>query len=816
MAVAGESRSFIGRLDASDALRRRADAAWNGRGGITLVEGETGVGKSTLVESFIAPFREQGMYVLIARSLSLDNPPPFHLIRSARPAGSADRRGDSDIPGGAPPLALAFSQHSDPVILGFAPRADRPALEDRWPVEERLLEALSPPGETTDAHRARLFSSLSDTFLHLAEEAPTLLVLEDIHRADDASIEFLEYLGPQLEHRPLWVVATTLPVSALSENRRSAIERLRRAAETDSITIRPFTAGEVEQFVRTLKSDRPVDMEDITRWHSQTGGNPLFIEQLLRTRRTIGGAGVAGPEGSAGAPRDIAQYLARQLPLLAEDELRVMTVGAILGREFPFQLLLRASGEDEERLSEIVERLVARGILRDRPDEVLEFVHDELRGEVYSNLTDTRRRLLHKRAGEALEATGAADVATIFALARHFYLGKVDEKAALYNRLSAEFASRSYSPGTARPHLERALESHRRALPHDLTGELEMILELAVQLGRLGELKPAEHLLDDALRREALVRGASPAQRALLKIYLARILTDQGQWGEADRLTTELLGSAEARSTPSTLIAVHRLRGELLYYHGRYPESLEQHDAALHIARELGDPREIALETVRRANVLGMIPERVEEAVAAYRYAREELVRLGDRGEAAYALLFLGVVLSQHGRTPEGLVALEEAVKLADEAHDLRRVGWALFNIADLQREMHNLGGATLANERAREILDRVGDRFGLTQTLIVAGKILIDQGEWARAEIELLEAYRLVRELRTPADELDVLLRLALVALGKGEPASARSRADELGRRDVRKIRPDLAPDFDDLLRRLSEAGVDPGPPSA
>jgi hypothetical protein len=146
----------------------------------------------------------------------------------------------------------------------------------------------------------------------------------------------------------------------------------------------------------------------------------------------------------------------------------------------------------------------------------------------------------------------------------------------------------------------------------------------------------------------------------------------------------------------------------------------------------------------------------------------------------------------------------------------MRRVGWALFNIADLQREMHNLGGATLANERAREILDRVGDRFGLTQTLIVAGKILIDQGEWARAEIELLEAYRLVRELRTPADELDVLLRLALVALGKGETVSARSRADELGRCEVRKVRPDLAPDFDDLLRRLSEAGVDPGPPAA
>jgi tetratricopeptide (TPR) repeat protein len=311
-----------------------------------------------------------------------------------------------------------------------------------------------------------------------------------------------------------------------------------------------------------------------------------------------------------------------------------------------------------------------------------------------------------------------------------------------------------------------------------------------------------------------LLRHASATQRVLLKIYLARVLTDEGQWDQADRLTQELLGSAEVHVTPVTLIAVHRLRGELLYYHGRYVESLAHHDSALALAKTLGDPREIALETVRRANVLGMIPDRVDEAVEAYRHAREDLVRLGDRGEAAYALLFMGVVLSQHGRTPEGLVALEEAQKLAEEAHDLRRVGWSLFNIADLKRELHDLDGATTANERAREILTRIGDRFGVTQVLIVAGKIHIDRADWKTAEIELLEAFRLVRELNTPADELDVQLRLAEVALGRGDLTTAVARGEELARRDVSKVRPDLAQDFESFSRRLEEAKG--GPPSA
>ena len=796
---------FIGRPDASDALRRRLDAASQGRGGLTLVEGESGVGKSTLVEGLVAPGRALGMHVLTGRALSLDSPPPLHLVRNVRSGGQAEEVDGDPSGGDASALARARPPPAPSVLLGFAPRADATPVADRWAREESLLEALSPPTESTDAPRGRMFAELSEAFLRLAEEAPTVLLLEDVHQADEESVEFLEYLAPQLASSALWVVLTSVPLGGLSDPRRVALERIVRRSEANVISIRPLIASEVGEFVRALDAGRSTAVEEITRLHSQTGGNPLFIEQLMRTRRSIGRGAAAEVLAADATPVEMAQYLGRQIPALTDDDQRAMTVGAVLGREFSFALLLRASGEEEERLSESVERLVARGILRERGNEVLQFAHDEFRGEVYARLTDTRRRLLHKRSAEALESVGPADVETIFALARHYDLGKVDDKAAQYNRLAAEFAARAYAPAMARQHLERALEAHRRALPHDLAGELEMVLELASQLDRLGELRPAERLLRDALARGDLVGAGTPTQRALLQIHLVRILTDQGRWDEADGLTLQLLGSAEVRASPITMIAAHRHRGELLYYHGRYVEALAQHDAALAIAKDLGDPREMALETVRRANVLGMIPGRVDEAVAAYRQAREDLVRLGDRGEASFALLFLGVVLSQYGRTPEGLATLEEALALAESAHDLRRVGWSLFNIADLKRELHDLTGAAVANARARTILEQIGDRFGLTQALIVAGKILLERGEWDAAEIELLEAFRMVRELHTPADELDVKLRLAGVALGRGDRAGARQRVEELDRLKVARIRPDLAADFEDLRRRLA-----------
>jgi tetratricopeptide (TPR) repeat protein len=812
MAVAaapGGERTFIGRAEVIDALRRRSDAARSGRGGFTVIEGDAGVGKSTLVLGVVAEAKARGMRVLVGRAAALDNPPPYNLIRAAltpeeKPAGL--------LPSGeSAPIAFVPETGGETLMLGFAGRADLSGNPGAWPVEERLLESITGPGEPAETSRERLMAQLADEVLDVAHRGPSLLVLEDLHFADDPSLEFLEYLAPQLETHALWIVATTLSIGLLSDRRRAGVERIVRSSDAERLSVRPFTPGELVEFVHQI-AGRDVPAEEITRWHSQTGGNPQFVEQLLRTRGADRSSSTADPFEGSGPP-ELAQYLARQLPNLSEEEHRAMSVASVLGKGFTFQLLLKASGEEEERLAEITEHLVRRGILRERDDEHLEFVRDELRTEVYGSLTDTRRRLLHKKAAEALEATGAADVATVFALARHFYLGKIDDRAQEYNHLAAEFAARSMSPAVARDHLERALECHRRARPADRSGEVEIALELSVQLDRLGELNAAEALLREILARPERLTDVPARQRMLVRVYLAHLLTEEGRWEEADLLTGELLAGEEAKAAPLTRIAIHRLRGEVRYYLGRYDESLSEHDEALTLARRLGDAREIALETVRRANVLGMIPGRFEEAVNDYRAATESLIELGERGEAAYALLFLGVVQSQHRQNAEGLASLKRALALAEEAHDLRRIGWSLFNIADLLQEEGHLEEAEERNRRSRAILEKVGDRFGLAQTHIIAGKILLRKPALAEAELELLEAYRLVRELHTPADELDVVLRLAEVAYARGDRAQAKSRVDELAKREIARIRPDLATDFVELRTRLE--GGD-GPPDA
>ena len=803
MAVDLDHPGFVGRLETVDALRRRYEDARAGSGGVTLLVGDTGVGKSTLVAELVHEMTGRGLRVLVGRAVAADAPPPFQVLRDALEHARE--------PG---PAGEAFSGLLEPeVLIGFAPGLEEIA---RRPVrvEERILAALGEPDEPPEGRREAIWDGLARQFREFARQRPTALVLEDLHRADDPSLDAVEFVARQLREYPIWILATIRPLAELPPARRGRLEKFEKATDARRVVLQPLTSGEVAEFLHAYEPERQFTDEEVARRYSETGGNPLLLLQLDRrlSRRPTGegslGAGGFGEISGAPAP-------------VGDEEERVLAVASVIGPETPFDLLLKASGEDEERLTEIVDRLVGRGLLLERPGERLLFASDRVRSELYDRLTETRRRLLHRRVGIALESTGTADAATIYVLARHFHLGRVDEKALRYNRAAAGIAASAHAPEDARRHLERALESFRHLTPDDWAGETELVLELAQQMDFAGEFHDAEATLRRHLGRPGLARRVPLPVRALAEAFLARIQTDLGDWKGAEEVTARLLSTEGLEGSPSVLIALRHLRGESLFYLGRYAEALAEHDAELALARSTGNARAVALGQARRASVLRMVG-RLTEALDEGREAAAALARLGDLRGASYAHLFVGVMLSslppESASLDDKLAEFHEAIRLGEDAHDPRRVGWALFNAADILREAGRLEEAASANARARQTLERIDDRFGLVQSLIVAGKIALDRREFDRAEADLLDAYRIVRELGAPADEVDVVLRLAQLSFARGDVASARRRVEELERLNLVALRPDVAAEFERLLKALGETkgkgGDARGPP--
>jgi tetratricopeptide (TPR) repeat protein len=804
MAVeAGNDPAFVGRLEAVEALRRRFEDARAGHGGVTLLVGDTGVGKSILVSELVRDVRARGLRVLEGRAPPLDAPPPFVLIRSALESGRSYADPSApEAPSGPGPEGF---------LIGFAPRLDDGAMDAPVRIEERLLDALGEADERGDAVRDPLWSGIAEQFLAFTRRGPTVLILEDLHRADESSLEAIEQLARQMQNRPLWILATVRPYGTLPDDRRARLEALEATTHAGRIVVRPLSSSEVAEFLHQHEPTREFSAEEVARRHSETGGNPLLLEQLERR--------LLGPrEPTPGASAAAAAPSIADLAALPADAQRVLSVAAVLGAEFPFGALLRASREEEEPLTETLDRLVAGGWLVERPGELIAFPEDRLRSEIYDHLSESRRRLLHRHAAEALEAEGRRDLLTIYALARHYYLARVDEKSIAYNREAAQIAARSFSPEVAVEHLGRALESQRRLHPDGWDDETEIVIELARQIDHQGELKQAEALLREHRARRGLRRRLSPHVLALLDLYLARILTDQGEWRDAERTSRAVLDSVDLAGHPRAQMNGRRLLGEALYYMGRYEEALKENDELRRLAEEQGDERALASARIWRANALAMMG-RSEGAFAEAREAARTLERLGDAREAAHAHLFLGVLIAGSSsitpRYSETIAEFQEAIRLAEKAHDVRRVGWALFNVADILREAGRLDEATERNQRSREILERIGDRFGLVQALITQGKIGLDRGEYDRAEADLLDAYRIVRELKAPADEVDVVLRLAQLSYGRGDRASARRRVAELERQNLPALRPDIAADFQRLKSALeSKDRTDHAPP--
>jgi tetratricopeptide (TPR) repeat protein len=790
----GDGRPFVGRVEAVEALQRRFEDARAGHGGVTLLVGETGVGKSELVKNLVRTIRARDVRVLEAGAAPLDAPPPFALIRAAFESA----RGGA---GGVPPAEEAGGP-PEGFLIGFAPRLYDGSFSAPVHVEDRLLDALDSAEEHGAAGRLSLLNGIAAQFLEFTRRGPTVIVLEDLHRADETSLATLEFLAGQFQNRPLWVLATIRPPPSLPEGRRLRLEAFEAATHAERIPLRPLNSAEVAEYLAHRDPNRSFSAEEVARRFSESGGNPLLLEQLERQLDSA-----RRPTPAAG--RDATSAVV--VPALDEVEERVAAAGAVLGPEFSFALLLKASGEDEEALAETVDRLVGAGVFLERPQEHLAFADERVRARIYDGLSESRRRLLHRHVGEALEAAGGAEVSTIYALARHFHLGKVDEKSISYNRTAAELAVRADAPEVAVEHLGRALESHRRLRPDDWEGETDLVVELAQQVDRVGRLEEAETLLRQLLARRGLRARLPPWLHALTELYLAKILTDRGEWHEAERTIRTIAESATAKGLedhPTVLIAMHRLLGEALYYAGRYPDALSEHNEELRLADQTGNPRARALGEVRRANVLGMMGE-PESALTDARHAAKALEELGDANEASFAHLFVGVVIAGLPASPpryaEAIAEFAEAMRLGEKAHDPRRVAWALFNTADVLREMGQLDAAAEQNARSRELLERIGDRFGLVNAMIVQGKILTDRGEYERAEVELLDAYRIVRELKAPADEVDVVLRLAQLSYARGDRASARRRVVELERNRLATLRPDLAVDFERLKNALA-----------
>ncbi len=668
------------------------------------------------------------------------------------------------------------------------------------PSTEEMMLRLGPPGGNPAGQGHQELTLRVAEFLRDASRSrPLLLALDDLQFADASSLEVVRHLASELGNVPLAVVATFSDAASSSERVRTRLTEVRQAAGFRTVTLRPFGPTEVAEFVRWVQGGRPASEQDVLRWHAQTEGNPLFLEQVARSTIGYGPPGV----GSSAGGRNVAEVL--RAPGRLVERPRPPTP---LVRGRPRQgVLVRRPARGRGHVGGARHRGSRPAGPRWPPartrGEVYEFVSDALRTEVYAELTETRRRILHQKAGRALEGRGASDSE----LARHFFLAREEEKAVEYNSRAAQAAARAFDFDTAAAHLSRALEAERRRPQRAVDIELQLLTDLGRLLDETGRLRRSDTLLTEAIR---LARDQPGHQLALGRalLALAQTQTDLSEFASASALATEAVGILALVGTARDLMAAHRVLGTVSWRLGRPAEAEAHQREALLIARREGTPAEVGHTLIDLANsMIGTGPVLLDTALELYDQAAEMFAAQEDHAARARVLMNRAVLQYSNGKEDGARADLARAIEAAERSRSPIWIGYCCLNLAQIEAEAGRTTEAHRALDRAVDSLGTLGDRLASQQLAMTRGMLAVAEKEYGEADLQYAEALAQARSLGMTAEEVEVLARMAQSTHDRGDDGAARELLAKARERWSLVARPDLAERIAMVERALTQA---------
>ncbi|HET8627905.1 MAG TPA: AAA family ATPase [Thermomicrobiales bacterium] len=440
----GSSPPLVGRAREQAALRDHLAAALAGRGSLVLVGGEAGIGKTALCEVVCAEAITRGARVAAGRCYDLSETPPYGPWREALAALSGKP--------GLPPLPDALAGMS-----GGEGIAGQEALH----VQVRAFLAAS------------------------SAERPLVLLLDDLHWADPASLDLLRSIGRRLGALPL-VLLVTYRTDELSRWHPlfQLLPALVRESAATRLDLRPLEPDDLRALIRAeYRLPEPEEAQLAGYLDERAQGNPFFAREILhalvdeRLLRPDGGGWRLGDLARAQVPPLLRQVIERRLARLGEAARDLLALAAVIGQEMPLDLWAAASGVPEEALSDAAERAVEAHLLAETPDGAgLRFVHALLRETLYVGLALPRRRAWHRRLGELLAARPAPDPD---AVAYHFRLAG-DPRAVEWLIKAGRRAQLAFAWTTATDRFEaaRALMEQRGTNPVEKGAWLFLLAQL--------------------------------------------------------------------------------------------------------------------------------------------------------------------------------------------------------------------------------------------------------------------------------------------------------------------------------------------------
>jgi class 3 adenylate cyclase/tetratricopeptide (TPR) repeat protein len=722
---------FVGRESELDALLDALTAAGEGPGGLALVRGATGLGKTRLLGELCAqaagartlrvqcaqtgashPYSAAG--ALMLRALQLDRHAPGPAV---------ERRLRATVRELAPELEPWLPLLGLVVGLTLPPTRESGALEESF-VPERIAVTVE---------------ALLDVLV--AEAA--LVVVDDAQFMDEASAALIGHLATGVEARR-WLL-----VVAQRTGDGDGDFALPEGIAAVTVALAPLESEAARLLVVQLTDDAPLPAHVVAAIAARSDGSPLFLTEMVRAMRE-------GADHDT-LPESVEGLMALQIDELPSADRSVLRQAAVMGARFTRARLMVVLELDDREADAVLKRLA--GFLVAGDDGILAFRHGLLRDAAYHGLSFRRRRTLHRRVAESLELAAGRRVADVAAdLTHHFFEAGMWGSALRYGQIAGSSARSVYANVDAATVLDRAVAAGtrwRNARPETVMLAAEALGDVRLALGEFDLARAAfaiarSRVRGDAVERARLLRkeavvsyrlGAyaratrvlktalamldglssvpATAQRARIEAWLGIITLWRGHPLESVDLLKRAIADAESVGAKEPL--AHALAGLDLAYNALGDSQLATNSVrALELYGELGD---LARQggVLNNLGAIAYFAGRWNEALERYREAVEAWERAGDTRSVSLASFNIGEILSAQGRLDEAEPLLREAVRSLRAAGAVADIADSVLETAMLDARRGNLERAFAQLEEARALHEKTGNA---SATLLIDARV--------------------------------------------------------------------------------------------
>ncbi len=784
--TAGLASPLIGRDSEFAALMDRVHRLSAGQGCIVAIIGEAGMGKSRLVAEVRRAAEGLGLDWLEGHALSYGQAfsywPFLEIVRTA--AGIVETDTDAESWRKLERRVAALLPDQVPDIVPYLGTLLGLPVPPRWEERIRYLDG--------DAMGRQIFRSSRLFFEHLAKKRPLLLVFEDLHWADNASVALMEHLFPLVQTVPLILcgLGRLHPGSAAARLRR--IAKGEHADSYTEVILTPLSTAHVYQLARNLlRVDAPPP--PLLQSLGKAEGNPLFVEEIVRALsdpRTVvreegGRWPLQAPLHESALPETLRGVIMARVDGLNEHVKEVLKTAAVIGRTFSYRLLaaVTRAGPDLDGVLEELQALDFVDEKRPLPELEFAFRHGLMQEATYESILLRRRRELHRQVGDTIEALFADRLEEFYAvLAYHYAQAEEWQRAQGYLFKAGDQAHRLAADVEALAHYRQAVAAYGRAFGDrwDPVERAALERKMGEVLFRRGEHEQAREHLERAL---AQMGAPIPSSRWAVRVGIAGQLLRQ--------LAYRVLSPAVmARTRQSTLAAEERCRiYEALGWMDYFTDSerllldallilniAERHHLPMWIATaeygvgvicELMGLRRLAEFYSRRALALA---ERIRHTVALglahfglglhelhdgawhsaldhFQVSASVFRQTGELRQQGIATTMTAWLLRARGEVTRSVELSQQLVRLGEEAADTQVLAWGL---AELGRALAVAGAIDDAGrhlERAIALSATIPDYVWVVDAMSSVAMIHLRQGRFEEALATLADAERVAQK---------------------------------------------------------------------